>query len=782
MWKDLTLKEKAEIMRMSVANGVTDINDIQQLYDSSVGHKFDDAGRIITLADLPIEYVQKYGHINVVTPKGVRMPLSQAYRDYNQTPINANDVPGLTDYLIKQDQPDISEQAHIDKVAADRKVHQLGEERDKALIGLAAAITGGGALASGLALAPVATIGSTIGGIAGEKLFNTGYEKLTGSNWGQDVEKWTNGYIPASVGEYLNPGTLIGGIVGTKLPIPKWKNLESNGILSDWLNIKNWKLNSSPIITEENAAAVPDKMWDRAYFQAIKDENLPEVQRLRDLHFKAKSNTQILNDRGEPQIIYHGSSSKFNEYDPAKFGSATDSGWYGKGLYGSSSKNIAEDYADPYLYKFYVNSQNPYKIGFWNEEFTPYALNDYSQSSRRTHLAEFFNRTPDDLQRKLLKRWYHDDFFLDRALADMQRHDSVVKSMIGDPLKPKKIRAKYAEIVVPKPEQLKLADAITYDDTGNVIPLSKRDNFNIKDIRYSLLLPFLGMGAIASTNKFGGHIFKGGGPAWSYNPASMIEHFEGFRESPYRDGTAWSVGYGQYKNGYGANLDWDALLSGKKKLTRSEAHQQVLRTVADLKKKLKNTLGEKLYNSLTPGQLMGYLDTGYQRPASMISAAKVHKSKGAAAAASVLGVNGFADRNAARRAAFTGNWDNYTERGNKEYTPNKSTVEDYSRQILNTYEAPAFQPITLNSANVSSPWLDYISKIGQQRPVSFNTPIGTPSTTSGSIITEPISFNLPSYVSSTRPEVMENVAQLPQYQSILNSNLFTDPYLLFKNS
>lgn len=215
MWKDLTLQQKAEIMKMSVANGVTDINDIQQLYDDSVGHRFDDAGRIITLADLPREYVQKYGHINVVTPKGVRMPLSQAYRDYNQTPINVNDVPGLTDYLIKQDQPDISEQAHIDKVAADRFVHQLGEERDKALIALAAALTGGGALASGLALAPVATIGSTIGGIAGEKAFNAGYEKLTGNNWGQDVERWTNGYIPAEYGEYLNPGTLIGSSLGS---------------------------------------------------------------------------------------------------------------------------------------------------------------------------------------------------------------------------------------------------------------------------------------------------------------------------------------------------------------------------------------------------------------------------------------------------------------------------------------------------------------------------------------------------------------------------------------
>lgn len=44
MWKDLTLQEKAEIMKMSVANGVTDINDIIALYDDSITHLFDKGG------------------------------------------------------------------------------------------------------------------------------------------------------------------------------------------------------------------------------------------------------------------------------------------------------------------------------------------------------------------------------------------------------------------------------------------------------------------------------------------------------------------------------------------------------------------------------------------------------------------------------------------------------------------------------------------------------------------------------------------------------------------
>lgn len=41
-----------------------------------------------------------------------------------------------------------------------------------------------------------------------------------------------------------------------------------------------------------------------------------------------------------------------------------------------------------------------------------------------------------------------------------------------------------AEIITGNPSNIKSANAITYDDFGNIIPLSKRDNFNISDIRY----------------------------------------------------------------------------------------------------------------------------------------------------------------------------------------------------------------------------------------------------------------------------------------------------------
>lgn len=57
------------------------------------------------------------------------------------------------------------------------------------------------------------------------------------------------------------------------------------------------------------------------------------------------------------------------------------------------------------------------------------------------------------------------------------------------------------DIVSLNTKRAKLADAVTYDDAGNIIPLSKRHDFNNLDIRYSWLLPLIGLGTIATQNK-----------------------------------------------------------------------------------------------------------------------------------------------------------------------------------------------------------------------------------------------------------------------------------------
>ena len=63
-----------------------------------------------------------------------------------------------------------------------------------------------------------------------------------------------------------------------------------------------------------------------------------------------------------------------------------------------------------------------------------------------------------------------------------------------------------AENIALKSNQIKLADAVTYDDNGIRIPLGLRDNFKSKDIRYGLIPLTIGGTALSSQYADGGSI------------------------------------------------------------------------------------------------------------------------------------------------------------------------------------------------------------------------------------------------------------------------------------
>lgn len=175
-------------------------------FDGESGSSMLTDGRTITLAELPQEYVTRYGHLNIVTPSGVKMPLSQAYRDYNQTHVNVNDVPGLTDYLIKQDQPEIALDRWLELRNQHRENQKFNHQLDLAAIGtMLAPVLGiaGAEVAPFLAPGTVGgtLIGETAGGMAMGELLNKGTEMLTGRNWGDNVRHTlenTFGYNPES--------------------------------------------------------------------------------------------------------------------------------------------------------------------------------------------------------------------------------------------------------------------------------------------------------------------------------------------------------------------------------------------------------------------------------------------------------------------------------------------------------------------------------------------------------------------------------------------------------
>lgn len=195
-----------------------------------------------------------------------------------------------------------------------------------------------------------------------------------------------------------------------------------------------------------------DQKWDDLYNRAIQSGNKEEVQKIRDLHFQSKAPNTVFKDS-----YYHGSGKSFNVFDPTKIGN-TDQGWLGRGYYFTPSKDYAEMYGK--TKRFYLNATAPMEgkgIAWFNrEDVNPILL-------RNPNIKAAVERG---------------------KLADSSR---------GSMPQTKPYDGYFEEDVMKNNTQMKLANSITYDDAGNMIPISKRDNFSNPDIRYGLI-PLIGLG------------------------------------------------------------------------------------------------------------------------------------------------------------------------------------------------------------------------------------------------------------------------------------------------
>lgn len=72
-----------------------------------------------------------------------------------------------------------------------------------------------------------------------------------------------------------------------------------------------------------------------------------------------KNASKVIDENGEPLVVYHRSPNKFNIFDINKIGSTTDSGQYGKGFYFGKEKDRAEG---DNIYEVFLNIKNPYNV------------------------------------------------------------------------------------------------------------------------------------------------------------------------------------------------------------------------------------------------------------------------------------------------------------------------------------------------------------------------------------------------------------------------------------
>lgn len=174
--------------------------------------------------------------------------------------------------------------------------------------------------------------------------------------------------------------------------------------------------------------------------------------------------SKIRDESGKLLKVYLGTESEdFYEFDKARRGQ-TDTSMYGRGYYFAFDPDYSSDFGDN-IREFYLDIKNPFYID----------INAPSEV-----IAEFLeskgvevNISDRNKQSHYFAKMFGSQKFTD-TLVDLGYDGVVVRTDEGD----------YWETVAFHRNQMKLADAVTYDDDGNVIPVSERFGEK-KDVRYS---------------------------------------------------------------------------------------------------------------------------------------------------------------------------------------------------------------------------------------------------------------------------------------------------------
>lgn len=253
---------------------------------------------------------------------------------------------------------------------------------------------------------------------------------------------------------------------------------------------------------------------DSDYMNAVKNGDMETAARMvRDAFKQAFPNTKVVDENGEPLLVYHGTKSNFWTFDILKANGRA----LGYGFYFAKNKSFADIYGDRVI-ESYIDIKKPivddkktitinqvksfikslveseikeYEDDelSWKDTFISNYVDTYktSQNNAIKEVAsiiyennesdngviyEIANVTGKNHSPKGIKGFY-------RVLKDSIGYDGYIST--------KGITDNSSSVyVVFNPNQIKSADPVTYDDNGNVIPLSERFNSDNDDIRFSL--------------------------------------------------------------------------------------------------------------------------------------------------------------------------------------------------------------------------------------------------------------------------------------------------------
>lgn len=206
---------------------------------------------------------------------------------------------------------------------------------------------------------------------------------------------------------------------------------------------------------------------DAEYLAAVESGDMETAQRMvLEAAKLAMPNTKVVDENGNPLVMYHGSPNKFTTFDIDKFG-RTDLGSFGKGFYFTSVESRAKRYGENVV-RVFLNVENP--INAKENEVLSFV---FGSKDKKDVLDRIFDPNDNAMSQEEKE-----------IAATMVNDDIVNESKNYDGVDASTARTAFAEVVVRDPSQIKSADPVTYDDAGNVISLSQRFNPEKSDIRY----------------------------------------------------------------------------------------------------------------------------------------------------------------------------------------------------------------------------------------------------------------------------------------------------------
>ena len=216
---------------------------------------------------------------------------------------------------------------------------------------------------------------------------------------------------------------------------------------------------------------------DADYLSAVERGDMATAQQMvMEAAKLAMPNTKVVDEDGNPKVVYHGTPNIFTVFDKEKQGSSTDRGIWGNGFYFSESSDYAQTYAkrkgiEGQVLSLYLNLENPLFISLKN------GGNDGAYYFKQLHRKHFTDEVYSDIE-KFEQRYAKAQEGLSSDLI-IDGYDGVIVEYSQEGMA--------SDYVAFNPNQIKSADPVTYDDNGNVIPLSERFNPEKEDIRYSIM-------------------------------------------------------------------------------------------------------------------------------------------------------------------------------------------------------------------------------------------------------------------------------------------------------